>query len=414
MNRRWWLLAALCLTATAQAEPDEEQLGKSQNYPLGTASTWYQNPFRVGSWSALRSVPGIRTRPVTPPITATALPSAGNSPTVSYVYKGISYTLAQYLDRQRATGLLILKNGEIVAEHYRYGRTPDARFLSFSMAKSVTSLLVGMALQQGHIQSIDDTAETYDKSLMGSPYGATTVRQLLRMSSGLVFSERYDGHDDIARLSRASAGAPGAGKPVDVLRSVTERHAPAGSKFVYASAETAVLGRVLANATQKTVTELTREWLWQPMGAESDAFWRVGIDGQEQTQGGFSASLRDWGRLGLLLANDGKVGTQQVLPREYLLDATDPARQPAAFKPRIATPYFGYGYQFWLLPMKQRSFAMQGIHGQTLYVQPATGVVMVLTSVWEQASGRQDVLPYQERDALWRGVLRSLGGDTAE
>ena len=234
------------------------------------------------------------------------------------------------------------------------------------------------------------------------------------MSSGLVFSERYDGHDDIARLSRASAGAPGAGKPVDVLRSVTERHAPAGSKFVYASAETAVLGRVLANATQKTVTELTREWLWQPMGAESDAFWRVGIDGQEQTQGGFSASLRDWGRLGLLLANDGKVGTQQVLPRGYLLDATDPARQPAAFKPRIATPYFGYGYQFWLLPMKQRSFAMQGIHGQTLYVQPATGVVMVLTSVWEQASGRQDVLPYQERDALWRGVLRSLGGDTAE
>lgn len=414
MNRRWWLLAALCLTATAQAEPDEEQLGKSQNYPLGTASTWYQNPFRVGSWSALRSVPGIRTRPVTPPDTATALPSAVNSANVSYVYKGISYTLAQYLDRQRATGLLILKNGEIVAEHYRYGRTPDARFLSFSMAKSVTSLLVGMALQQGHIQSIDDSAETYDKSLAGSPYGATTVRQLLRMSSGLVFSERYDGNDDIARLSRASAGAPGAGKPIDVLRSVTERHAPAGSKFVYASAETAVLGRVLANATQKTVAELTREWLWQPMGAESDAFWRVGIDGYEQAQGGFSASLRDWGRLGLLLANDGKVGPQQVLPREYLLDATDPARQPAAFKPRIATPYFGYGYQFWLLPMKQRSFAMQGIHGQTVYVQPATGVVMVLTSVWEQASGRQDVLPYQERDALWRGVLRSLGGDTAE
>jgi CubicO group peptidase (beta-lactamase class C family) len=414
MNRRWWLLASLCLAATTQAEPDEEQLGKLQNYPLGTASTWYQNPFRVGSWSRLASVPGIRTRPVTPPNTATALPPAVNSPAVSYAYKGISYTLAQYLDRQRATGLLILKNGAVVAEHYRYGRTPDARFLSFSMAKSVTSLLVGVALQQGHIQSIDDTAETYDKSLAGSPYGTTTVRQLLRMSSGLVFSERYDGNDDIARLSRAGAGAPGAGKPVDVLRSVTERHAPAGSKFVYASAETAVLGRVLSNATQKTVAELTREWLWQPMGAENDAFWRVGSDGYEQTQGGFSASLRDWGRLGLLLANDGKVGPLQVLPREYLLDATDPARQPAAFKPRIATPYFGYGYQFWLLPMKQRSFAMQGIHGQTVYVQPATGVVMVLTSVWEQASGRQDVLPYQERDALWRGVLRSLGGDTAE
>ena len=414
MNRCLGLLTMLCLATAAQAEPDEEQLGKSQNYPLGSASTWYQNPNRVGSWSDLRSVPGIRTRMVTPPETATALRHMGNSPKVSYTYKGSTYTLAQYLDRQRATGLLVLKNGEIVAEHYRYGRTPDARFLSFSMAKSVTSLLVGIALEQGHIKSIDDTAETYDKSLAGSPYGATTVRQLLRMSSGLVFSERYDGNDDVARLSRASAGAAGAGRPIDVLRSVTERHAPAGSKFVYASAETAVLGRILSGATQKNLAELTTDWLWKPMGAESDAFWRISVDGQEQTQGGFSASLRDWGRLGLLLAHDGKAGHQQVLPREYLLDATEPARQPDAFKPRIATPYFGYGYQFWLLPMKARTFAMQGIHGQTLYVQPSTGVVMVLTSVWEQASGRQDLQPYQERDALWRGVLRSLGGDTAE
>ena len=414
MNRCLGLLTMLCLATAGQAEPDEEQLGKSQNYPLGSASTWYQNPNRVGSWSDLRSVPGIRTRMVTPPEAATALRHMGNSPKVLYTYKGSTYTLAQYLDRQRATGLLVLKNGEIVAEHYRYGRTPDARFLSFSMAKSVTSLLVGIALEQGHIKSIDDTAETYDKSLAGSRYGATTARQLLRMSSGLVFSERYDGNDDVARLSRASAGAAGAGRPIDVLRSVTERHAPAGSKFVYASAETAVLGRVLSGATQKNLTELTTDWLWKPMGAESDAFWRISVDGQEQTQGGFSASLRDWGRLGLLLAHDGKAGHQQVLPREYLLDATEPARQPDAFKPRIATPYFGYGYQFWLLPMKARTFAMQGIHGQTLYEQPSTGVVMVLTSVWEQASGRQDPQPYQERDALWRGVLRSLGGDTAE
>jgi CubicO group peptidase (beta-lactamase class C family) len=103
----------------------------------------------------------------------------------------------------------------------------------------------------------------------------------------------------------------------------------------------------------------------------------------------------------------------QVLPRDYLLDATDPARQPAAFKPRKATPYFGYGYQFWLMPLRERTFAMQGVYGQTVYVQPSAGIVMVLTSVWEQASGKQDVQPYEERDALWRGVLQSLGGDLA-
>jgi CubicO group peptidase (beta-lactamase class C family) len=119
----------------------------------------------------------------------------------------MGYTLADYLEHQRTTGLLVLKNGEIVAEHYRYGRKDDARFLSFSMAKSVTSLLLGKALSLGLIASLDDPAEKYAKELAGSPYGATTIRQLLRMSSGLTFTERYDGKDDLSRLSRAAAGA---------------------------------------------------------------------------------------------------------------------------------------------------------------------------------------------------------------
>jgi CubicO group peptidase (beta-lactamase class C family) len=403
---------------SAHAEPDENLLGKLQNYPTGNITSWYNNPYRVGSWSALDKVTGVQTRVVARAAQARALPPAAQPPEITYRYKNLSYTLAEYLDRQRATGLLVLKNGEIVAEHYRYGRKDDARFLSFSMAKSVTSLLIGQALERGFIGSLDDSADKYVTSLTGSPYGGTTVRQLLRMSSGLTFTERYDGTDDLSRLARASAGAPGAGTPVDVLRAITERHDPAGQTFVYASAETDVLGRVLTAATGKTMTEITREWLWQPMGAEHDAFWRVGIDGQEQANGAFNASLRDWGRLGLLLANDGRAdgpaGEQQVIARDYLLDATDPSRQPAAFKPRKATPYFGYGYQFWLMPLKERTFAMQGIHGQTVYVQPSSGLVLVLLSVWESASGKQNAQPYEERDALWRGVLRSLGGSTTE
>lgn len=415
------LAAAVLLAAPAlHAEPAEELLGKARNYPVGTVNTWYGNPYRVGSWSALDTVHGVQIRVVARAQQASPLPHAANpAAAVTYRYKGASYTLADYLDRQRATGLLILKNGEIIAEHYRYGRKDDARFLSFSMAKSVTSLLVGKAHALGQIASLDDPAEKYAKALAGSPYGATTIRQLLRMSSGLTFTERYDGKDDISRLSRASAGTIGAGTPVDVLRSITDRHSPAGEKFVYASAETDVLGRVLTAATGKNMAELTTEWLWKPMGAEHDAFWRVSSDGQEQSFGAFNASLRDWARLGQLLANDGraidtatgKPGALQVVPLDYLLDATDPARQPPVFRPRTTTPYFGYGYQFWLVPLKARTFAMQGIHGQTVYVQPSTGTVMVLTSVWEQASGKQDAQPYEERDALWRGVLQSLGGD---
>ena len=414
------LLLALALAAGAsRAEPGEAVLNKANGYPIGNAATWYTEAYRVGSWSALDKVPGVQTRPVARADQASPLPRAASPAPIAYRYKGAGYTLADYLDRQRTTGLIVLKNGEIIAEHYRYGRKDDARFLSFSMAKSVTSLLIGKAASLGLIASLDDTAEKYAKDLAGSPYGATTVRQLLRMSSGLTFTERYDGKDDIARLSRAASGAPGGGKPVDVLRSIAERHSPAGDKFVYASAETDVLGRVLVGATGKNMAQLTTEWLWQPVGAEHDAFWRISVDGQEQAYGAFNASLRDWARLGRLLANDGraidkttgKPGALQVVPLDYLLDATDPARQPPAFKPRQATPYFGYGYQFWLMPLRERTFAMQGIHGQTVYVQPSSGIVMVMTSVWEQASGKQDVQPYEERDALWRGVLQSLGGD---
>ena len=128
--------------------------------------------------------------------------------------------------------------------------------------------------------------------------------------------------------------------------------------------------------------------------------------------GGFNASLRDWGRLGLLLANDGKAGGAQLVPRDYLLDATDPARQPGAFAPGKATPYFGYGYQFWLFPLKERSFALQGVHGQTVFVQPATGIVMVQTAAYANAAGAQEADSYNERTAFWLGVLDSLGGRT--
>lgn len=406
------LVCALALFAQpGMAEPDEALLGKSLGYPVGTnAANWYEMPYRVGSWSALDQVPGVLTSPVPRAGVPSALAPAAQPPAIRYRYRNLGYTLDEYLERRRITGLLVLKNGQIVAERYRYGRRDDARFLSFSMAKSVTSLLVGVALQRGAIASLDDPAEKYAKDLAGSPYGATTVRQLLRMSSGLRFTERYDGQDDIARLSRASAtGNP---SPVSVLRGIAERHSPAGEKFVYASAETDVLGRVLAGATGRSMAALTAEWLWQPMGAEHDAYWRIGADRQEQALGGFNASLRDWARLGLLLANDGKAGGQQLVPRDYLLDATDPVRQPAAFAPRTATPFFGYGYQFWLFPLKARSFAMQGIHGQAVFVQPASGIVMVQTAVYAGAAGAQEADSYNERTALWLGVLDSLGGST--
>jgi CubicO group peptidase (beta-lactamase class C family) len=406
---RRFALALVCLATSAllRAEPDEAALGSAQGYPVGDIRTWYDTAHRVGSWSALDRVAGMHVERVAAASEPTPLPRAPHPPPIRYRFRNASYTLDDYLERERITALLVLKNGEIVAERYRYGRTEDARFLSFSMAKSVNSLLVGIALSKGAIRSLDDTAATYAKELAGSPYGDTTIRQLLRMSSGLTFTERYDGRDDIARMGRAFGTPSGT---VPVLRSIVERHSPPGAKFVYASAESDVLGRVLHGATGRTHAQLTQEWLWGPMGAERDAFWRVGGDGQAGAWGFFNATLRDWGRLGMLLAGDGSIGGRQVVPREYVLDATDPARQPAAFQPKSATPYYGYGYQFWLMPLTERTFGLQGVHGQAVFVQPESGIVMVQLAVYDAASGRTDPAPFQERSAFWHGVLRSLGG----
>ena len=396
------------LCGPVAGEPDEDMLGKSAGYPLG--ERWSAMENRVGAWSALDKVPGVLTQSVSRGDTVSALPKATQPPEIKYRYRNLGYTLDEYLERRRITGLLVLKDGQIVAERYRYSRTEDAKFLSFSMAKSVTSMLVGVALEKGLITSLNDPAGKYAKELAGSAYGETPIRDLLRMSSGITFTERYDGQDDVSKLSRSFAtGSP---PVVSVLRSFSDRHKPSGEKFVYASAETEVLGRMLTGATGRSMAELTTEWLWKPMGAESDAFWCHGRDRQAGAYFCFNATLRDWGRLGLLMANDGKVNGQQIISADYLRQATDIAAQPAAFAPYKATPYFGYGYQFWLHPLKERSFAFQGVHGQSVFVQPATGIVMVQTAVYAQASGAQDPEPYAERTAFWMGVLQSLGGRT--
>ena len=148
--------------------------------------------------------------------------------------------------------------------------------------------------------------------------------------------------------------------------------------------------------------------LWQPMGAEADATWIRTRDGTESGGGNFNAVLRDYGRLGILLANDGAVGGKQIVPKEYLLEATDWRRQPEAFAPRKATPFFGYGYQFWLFPGEKRRFALLGVYGQSIFVDPELKLVMVITAAARNASVGKE--PFAaERSALWRGIIAKYG-----
>lgn len=393
--------------------PNAEALGRSQGY-RACANALRHAACRVGAWSG-ESIPPAHAV-VRPAESPQLLPEHPVPPRLTWRWAGADRSLDDYLDLTQTTGLMVLKDGQVVAERYQYDRRPGMPMRSFSMAKTVTALLVGIALHKGSIRSLDDRAADYWPEIATSAYGQTTLRNLLRMASGVPYRELYTWtpDDDSWVWGQVLYDPANAGQPmriVEYLNARVMRQVEQGERFQYASIETEILGRVLARATGQSIAQLTEEWLWQPLGAQDRAHWLLSTtDRAAGVAGAFNASLRDYARLGVLLANDGVRDGRAVIPREFLLDATDPARQPPAFRPRAATPFLGYGYQVWLLPYQTRTFVLQGIHGQAVYVQPASGVVLVQTAVYSMPSGRQDNQPFRYRHALWEGVLRSLGG----
>jgi CubicO group peptidase (beta-lactamase class C family) len=397
------LLALLTHPFSAHAAPDEELLGKSAGYPLGTRQTWFFGEHvRVGSFSHLDEILPHHT--LKKSATPLPLPKAANAPDITYRFEEKENSLDDFLDRQRVTGFLLIRDGQILAERYQYDRSAQDRFVSHSMAKSIVSLAVGIALAEKRIVSLDDTVAKYVPKLAGNAYGETTIRNILRMSSGVAFSEAYDGKDDLTRFVRLRA----AYDSITALRDFNTREADQGTRFHYASSETVVLTLLLQAVTGMTLSEYLTPRLWQPMGAEADATWIKYPDGTEEGMGAFNATLRDYGRLGILLANDGAVGGKQIVPKDYLLEATDWHRQPEAFRPQRATPYFGYGYQFWPFPGEKRRFALLGVYGQAIFVDPELKLVMVTTAVTKNANIVGESYP-RERGALWRAVVDKYG-----
>jgi len=392
------LAIVLSISAAAEAAPDEVLLGKEQGYPVGTQNTSFANEAtRVGTFTHIDSLWPHHT------LAKAAEPSvfkrAAMEPPLRYRFEGKDYTVDDYLQHQRAMGLLIIRDGKILVERYQYARRPEDRFLSNSMAKSITSLGIGFALEDGKIASLDDKVAHYVPELRGNAYGDTTIRDLLRMSSGLKFEENYNGKSDDARFFQLATKQG----TIAAVKAFGDREAAAGTHFHYASIESVTLGLVLAHATGKSLSAYVEQKLWQPMGAEADATWVVDPHDMEIGSGHFSATLRDYGRLGMLLANDGELNGKQILPKSYLLEATDWHLQPLTFSPGQATPYYGYGYQFWTFPGERRRFALLGIYGQVIYVDPASKTVLVQTAAAKHAKIGEESMA-KELHALWDAV----------
>ena len=370
--------------------PQADSLGQSDGYPWCKGLAYVREQrCRVGAFSHFDSL--FPARIISAPRAPSRLGRAPREPAIRYRYGGQELTLDRYLDKYPVTGFLIAKNDSILVERYQYGRTDKHRFTSFSMAKTIVGLLVGIAVQEHRIGSIDDPAEAYVPELKGTEYGRTPIKALLQMSSGVAFREIYtDMNSDIATLAFATLGQePGGG--LAAVKRFNKRHADPGKSFSYSSAESVVLGLVLAGATHRAVSDYASEKLWQPLGAEADASWSIDATGQEITYANFSAVLRDWARLGLMLAHDGEWAGTPIVPRQWLLASTTSTSN---------SPSRSYGYQVWLLPGSERSFALRGLRGQFVLVNPQLTLVLVQTA----ARAGSDPFADQELFALWSAL----------
>jgi len=265
-------------------------------------------------------------------------------------------------------------------------------------------MLVGIALSEGKIKSLDDPAATYATGLAGSEIGITPLRALLHMSSGISFHEVYDGHDDSAALNAAIWSRTGEGAAA-AARRFNVREAPPDTLWHYKGLDTETIGLVLKEATGQTLSDYLSEKIWKRIGTESDAAWAIDAHGQEPAFCCLNITLRDWGRLGKLLAHDGNWNGEQIIPRDYVIAATTP--EAPFLRPGAEAGYYGYGRQVWLLPGTRRQFVLIGIHGQMLYVDPISKLVLVHTAV-RPTPTRDPMAP--ELGALWSGLVAQEGG----
>jgi CubicO group peptidase (beta-lactamase class C family) len=315
-------------------------------------------------------------------------------------FDGAARDYQRFAEDTFTNALLVIRDGRIVFEDYRNKSDEETRFISFSMAKTITAMLTGAALQQGKIASLDDPVTRYLPELAGSGYDGTTIRQLLQMRSGVDYQERYDFGDNPSFAGRLHEQAIVLNRMrfADGARDTRRANAP-GSTFNYSTLDTFVIGWVLERATGMPLASFTEQVLWGPLGSEADGFWLTdgppGV-GRELSGMGFNARLRDFGRLGQMMLDGGKANGRQVLPARWVEQMTRMVptgeRMP------------GYGLFTWQIDEEPGAFAAVGLAGQLIYVHPRTRTVIVKLSHYPPAEPAS-VLP--ETRAYFKAIAHA-------
>ena len=274
------------------------------------------------------------------------------------------------------TSVLVLQNGAIVHEAYYQGTEPGDRRISWSMAKSYLSALFGVLVDEGAIASLDDPVTDYAPMLRGGAYDGATIRNVLQMSSGVLFDEDYLDYDsDINRMGRVLALG---GKMDDFAAGLTERFVDAGAEWKYTSIDTHVVGMVARGATGRSVPDLMTEKLVQPLGLEQSPLYLTDGVGVAFVLGGLNITTRDYARFGQMVLQDGQWQGQQVVPADWVAASTVPSARTEAGR-------IGYGYQWWIPVGARPGVVMgRGIYGQYLYIDDQAQMVIVVTAADRQ------------------------------
>jgi CubicO group peptidase (beta-lactamase class C family) len=384
-----FLAALICLGGCAQ--PDAKQASTSQVPPAPTpiaanearpnlvskplpAWTQAEREWGFGNWEK-----NVTVRPIRKGKVVRALPTGAPMSAVANGTPGAE-RLDKFMADNKTAGLLVLQDGKVRLERYALGHTAESRWTSFSVAKSLSSVLVGAALKDGHIKSIEDPITQYIAGLRGSGYDGVTVRQLLTMTTGVTWNEDYTNpRADVYKLFRTPP-ADGLDATTSYMRNVKRASSSvSGRPWLYNTGETNLLGILVREATKKPLAVYASEKIWAPYGMEQDANWQ--LDATDAEVGGccLQASTRDFARFGQFVLEGARIGGLSIVPDGYLDAST---RKQAD----IGAPGRGYGYQWWT--RDDGTFEAVGIHGQIIHIDRARKLVIVINSAWPQATSR--------------------------
>ena len=329
--------------------------------------------------------------------------AAGNTPLPLPPGPPLQLTLdvEAYMAGQRSAALLIVHDGKLRLERYGLGFDSHGRWTSFSVAKSITSTLVGAALRDGAIRSMDDKVSEYIPQMKGSAYDDVSIRQLLTMTSGVRWNEDYaDPNADVARFNNHQP-EEGIDALVSYMRRLP-REVEAGTRWHYSTGETNLVGVLVGNAIKRPLADYLSEKIWAPAGMEQKATWILSRTGREISGCCIQAATRDFARFGLFILNGARVDGQSIVPEGWLEQAT--TERTGTDKPTR-----GYGYQWWTYA--DGSFAARGIFGQGIFIDPKRRIVIASNADW--GGGASDPVAEEARDAFYRAVQQAVDAEAA-